>query len=212
MTTRIVAALTLVLAAACACRAAPDPLAEHRATCEKLQKAGQLKKGLALEDCAKRLKAVADAQKPPREQILDSLGHAQAEDLLENLAKAVSAARADLTKRPAVRDAVSALRQLGRPAIEPALAQMQSSIDGDFRAAIAEALSKTCAADCADKNFTCIVPAFLEQLREGLPAQTRHEAAEGLARCTGEKLGEDAGAWRKWWAGRKGAGANQAAR
>jgi hypothetical protein len=44
------------------------------------------------------------------------------------------------------------------------------------------------------------------------PADVRRESEKGLMRCTGEQLGDDPAAWKKWWADRKQRGASSAAR
>src|SRR2546422_2059679 len=87
-----------------ACGQKPDPLAAHRATCEKLQKAGQLKKGLAIDDCASQLKAAADASDPKL----------RSAEILDRLAALTAKGRGakDESNTGAVRDLVQALQRL----------------------------------------------------------------------------------------------------
>lgn len=197
-----IAAVSILLAAACASRA--DPLAEHRSTCEQLQKSGQLKKGLDLEACARQLKASADAADPKT----------HANDALDKLAALIVKGRGskDESHTAAVRDAVEALQRLGRSAAPLALKRLESSRDADFRIAVAKALVNVCMPDCGLADYSCIVPALLEGVSDDKPAEVRREAEKGLLRCTGQELGDDPAAWRKWWADRKGRGASQAAR
>jgi hypothetical protein len=195
MPARFVAAAVSLLTAL-ACTGKQDPLAEHRATCEKLQKAGQLKKGLAVDVCAQQLKAAADANDPTL----------RAGEILDRLASLTSKGRGkkDESQMVAVRDAVGALTRLGKPAAATALQRMEASSDPDFRIAVAKSLVSTCVEDCGSGDFSCIVPALLEGVGDDKPAEVRRESEKGLLRCTGQEIGDDAAAWKKWWADRKG--------
>jgi hypothetical protein len=197
-----IAAVLFFLSTACAGK--PDPLAAHRATCEQLQKSGQLKKGLALDACAQQLKAAADAADP----------RTHANEALDQLAAVVVKGRGskDESQLAAVRAAVEAVQRLGRPAAPAALERMESSRDAEFRVAVAKALVNVCAADCGLADYSCIVPALLEGVSDDKPVEVRREAEKGLLRCTGQEIGDDPAAWKKWWAERKGRGASQAAR
>ncbi len=181
-----------ILLFALACNRAPDPLAEHRKTCEQLLEQKALKAGLSVEDCAKELKARAELADPAR----------RAEDLASRIAQLVAAGKG----KPApaeLKDAQLSLQALGRPAVEPALAKMKGSGDAEVRLAIAKVLVNLCAADCAGSKYDCIVPALLEGTGEDKPDGARREAEKALMRCTGEQLGDDPAAWRRWWAGRE---------
>src|SRR5438128_461160 len=158
-----------------ACGQKSDPLAEHRATCEKLQKAGQLKKGLAIEECAKQIKAAADASDPKL----------RAAEILDRLAALTAKGRAakDEANTAAIRDLVQALQRLGKPAAQPALARLEASPDPDFRIAVAKALVAVCSDDCGTGDYACIVPALLEGTSDDKPADVRREAEKGLMRC-----------------------------
>ena len=198
-----IACLVALLASA-ACNRPPDPLAEHRTTCEKLQKAGQLKKDLTLEVCAQKLKAVADAS-DPRPKI---------DEVLSRISTLSSKARGagDDAGKAAVRAASDELARLGKPAIKPALAKLESSIDPDFRLAVARGLVGACKSDCASGEFSCIVPALLEGAGADKPAKVRADSGEALRQCTGQAFGDEPAAWNKWFAEWKQRGASQAAR
>ena len=203
MPARIAAALSL--AALVACSKKPDPLAEHRAACQSLEKAGQLRKGLAVEACAEQLKRAADAQDP----------RVRAAEILDRLAALTAKGRGkenDASQLIAVRDLIDNLQRLGKPSASTALQRLEASADPDFRIAVAKALVGACAEDCGTGDFSCIVPALLEGVGDDKPSEVRREAEKGLLRCTGQQLGDDPTAWRKWWASRKGAGASTAAR
>jgi hypothetical protein len=202
MIARLCCVLTILSLAGC--KRAPDPLAESRATCERLQKEGKLKKGLAIEECAKQVKEAADAHDPKL----------RAEELLTRLAALTAKGRGTTTEsnQVAVRDAVQALQELNKPAVPAALARMKDSPDPDFRIAVAKALVAICANDCAFRDYDCMVPALLEGVGEDKPAEVRREAEKGLMRCTGEQLGDDPAAWKRWWAERQRSGGGQAAR
>jgi hypothetical protein len=175
-----------------ACNRAPDPLAEHRKTCEQLLEQKALKPGLSVENCAKELKTRADLTDPAR----------RAEELVDRIAQLVTAGKG----KPApveLKDAQLSLQALGRPAVGPALAKMKGSGDPDVRLAIAKVLVNLCAQDCAGSNYACIVPALLEGTGDDKPSDARREAEKALTRCTGEQLGDDPAAWRRWWAGRE---------
>jgi len=187
------------------CNRKPDPLAEHRASCEALQKAGQLRKGLAVEACAQQLKVAADAADP----------QLRAREILDRLASLTAQGRGqsgDQSQISAVRDAAIGLQQLGKPVVAVSLERMAASQDPDFRIAIARALVGLCSEDCATGDYSCIVPALLEGVSADKPSEVRHEAAKGLTRCTGQAHGDDLAAWKKWWSERPPAGASTAQR
>jgi hypothetical protein len=182
----------VVLLLALACNRAPDPLAEHRKTCEQLLAQKALKAGLSVEDCARELKTLAELADPAR----------RAEDLASRIAQLVAAGKG----KPApaeLKDAQLSLQALGRPAVAPALAKMKGSGDAEVRLAIAKVLVNLCASDCAGSKFDCIVPALLEGTGDDKPDGARRESERALMRCTGEQLGDDPAAWRRWWAARE---------
>ena len=72
-----------ILLVALACNRAPDPLAEHRKTCEQLLEQKALKAGLSVENCAKELKSRADLNDPAR----------RAEDVVDRIAQLVTAGK-----------------------------------------------------------------------------------------------------------------------
>ena len=203
MLVRVAAVASFLVLAACNHK--PDPLAQHRATCEALQKAGQLKKGLALETCAQQLRAAADAADPK----------VRAGEILDRLAALSAKGRGQAGEHSqiiAVRDAAFGLQQLGKPAVNVSLERMAASQDPDFRIAVAKALVGLCSEDCATGDYSCIVPALLEGVSADKPAEVRREAEKGLTRCTGQAHGDDPAAWKKWWAERPPAGASTAQR
>ncbi len=111
-----------------------------------------------------------------------------------------------------MRAAVDSLTILGRPAVAPSLARLESSSDTEFRAGVARALVSICMSDCAKSDYNCIVPALLEGVTEALPSDVRMVSVRSLQTCTGQQLGDDPPAWRKWWADLKQRGASTAAR
>src|SRR5438477_1879965 len=182
------AAILLILA----CNRAPDPLAEHRKTCEQLLEQKALKAGLPVEDCARELKASAELTDPAR----------RAEDMVDHLSRLFIEAKGQ-PARADVKGAQLSLQALGRPAVAPVLAKMKTSGDADVRLALARVLINLCSSDCAASNYSCIVPALLEGTGDDKPPDARREAEKALARCTGEQLGDDPAAWRHWWAGKE---------
>lgn len=191
------AAILSLLLLPLACKAgAPDPLAEHRKTCQDLQDAKALRAGLTIDDCARELKARADLADPVR----------QADELIARISTLVGQGKgkADAAQQSELRDSVSKLKELGKPAVPATLAKMKQSGDADLRIALAKALVGICAGDCAERKFDCIVPALLEGTGEDKPHEVRLEAQKGLTHCTGEQLGDDPAAWKKWWAGAEG--------
>jgi hypothetical protein len=185
------ALLAAALCAVSACKQAPDPLDEHRKACRELDASKSLRAGLTVEECAKELKAAADARDPAR----------RAEELTQRLAALVIAGKSgsDATQRQELRDTLIAVQGLGKPAV-PALQQrMTGSQDPDLRIAVAKALVNICGEDCAVQNYSCIVPALLEGTTTDKPAEVRLESIKGLSRCTGQGFGDDPSAWRTWW-------------
>jgi len=172
------------------CKKPHDPLAEQRAVCLALQENHQLRAGLAVEECARRLKESADLNDPARKAV----------DLVDRVGQLAAAGRP--TDRTELRDALDSLQQIGRPAVAPALSRLQGSPDSNVRLALARVLVGICGEDCADRKFDCIVPALLEGTGDDRPPEARREAERGLMRCTGEQFGDDPAAWRKWWSDR----------
>lgn len=187
--------LAICLFALSACKSTPDPLAEQRKTCAQLAADKQLKPGLTLDACAAQLKAQADATDPVR----------RAGELVDRVQGLVGQGRdkRDAAGQLELRDVLSGLAELGRPAVAPALSRMKASADPELRIALAKALVAICAPDCAAAKFDCIVPALLEGTTGDKPAEVRREAEKGLTHCTGEQLGDDPAAWSRWWAGRE---------
>src|SRR5438105_2283173 len=142
MLARIAAATALICLASC--KRAPDPLAEHRAACEKLQKAGELKKGLSIEQCASKLASAAVAVDPAK----------RADELLERLAALTAKGRgsSDQSHIVAVRDVVDAIARLGQAAAPAALAEMDAAGDSEFRIAVARALVDVCSDDSGKRD------------------------------------------------------------
>jgi hypothetical protein len=192
------AAALLVCCLAAGCRR--DPLGEYRATCSKLRDEDALRPGLSLDDCAGELKSRADLADPAR----------RAEELVDRIARLVVEGSGKPT-RLELRDALADLKELGRPAEAPALLRLRSSTDAELRIALARVLVGICADDCARRRFDCIVPALLEGTGEERPPEVRVESEKALARCTGERIGDDRAAWRAWWARSDGAGTAQQA-
>jgi len=166
----------------------PDPLASQRELCKELRSRNELRKGLSIDECAKELKQRADLNDPTR----------KAQELVDRVVRLVQQGRGK-PKSEELRDTIEALQQVGRPAVAPALSEMQTSIDPDLRLALARVLVSTCAEDCATGRYDCIVPALLEGTTDDKPADVRRESEKGLMRCTGEQLGDDPAAWRRWW-------------
>jgi hypothetical protein len=183
---RIGAAALLVCCLAAGCRR--DPLDEYRATCSKLRDDDALRPRLSVEDCARELKSRADLADPAL----------RAEELIDRIARLVVEGRGKPT-RLELRDALADLKQLGRPAEASALARLRASNDPELRIALARVLVGICAEDCARRRFDCIVPALLEGTGEERPPEVRVESEKALARCTGERIGDDPAAWRAWW-------------
>ena len=184
--------LATLLLGSLACNRAPDPLDEHRKACKELEASKSLRAGLSIEECARDLKAAADARDPAR----------RAEELSQRLAALVIAGKsnADATQRQELRDTLIALQGLGKPAV-PALQQrLTGSQDGDLRIAVAKALVNICGEDCSKQQYSCIVPALLEGTTSDRPTEVRLESIKGLSRCTGKEYGDDPAAWRAWWA------------
>ena len=185
------AVLAAALCASSACTQAPDPLEEHRKACRELDASKSLRAGLTVDECAKELKAAAEARDPAR----------RAEELTQRLAALVIAGKSgtDATQRQELRDTLAAVQGLGKPAV-PALQQrLTGSQDPDLRIAVAKALVNICGEDCAAQSYACIVPALLEGTTTDKPAEVRLESIKGLSRCTGQGFGDDAAAWRAWW-------------
>jgi hypothetical protein len=180
--------LALVAVCAAACNRSPDPLASYRATCEQLATQKQLKTGLTVEECAHQIKENADRNDPNR----------KAQELVDRLSR-LSAQSDGKPVANEVRDSLNQLAALGRPAVPVLLAQLKTSKDSQLRFALSRVLANTCAADCGFGPFDCIVPALLEGMSAERPADERHQAAQDLLTCTGEKFGDDGAAWRKWW-------------
>ena len=187
--------LALLALSGAACTRTPDPLDPFRETCKGLEAKKELKEGLTIEACAKNLSDAAQAADPAR----------RAEELTERLEGLVKQGKSgtDASQRLEVRDAVSSLQGLGRPAVGPLMRRLSASQDADLRIAIARALVGICADDCGQEKFDCIVPALLEGTAEGLPPEVRLESIRGLFRCTGKGFGNDPKAWRDWWDGLK---------
>jgi HEAT repeat protein len=172
------------------CTKPPDPLAEQRAVCRALEQNHQLRPGLAVDECARRLKETADLNDPARKAV----------DLVDEVVQLAMAGRE--TDRTRLRGALDSLQQLGRPAVAPALSRLLASPDSNARLALARVLVGICGEDCAERKFDCIVPALLEGTSDDRPPEARREAERGLMRCTGEQFGDDPAAWRKWWSDR----------
>jgi hypothetical protein len=175
---------------ALACTKTPDPLAEQRAQCRALEEKHELRPGLAVDDCARKLKEAADLSDPSRiaAELVDRIVHL--------------ATHGGATDKAELRDAQDSLERIGRPAVAPTLLRLKANATGEARLALARVLVGVCGADCADRKFDCIVPALLEGTGDDLPPEARREAEVGLTRCTGEQFGDDPAAWRKWWSDR----------
>lgn len=178
-----------------ACNRPKDSLEPFRETCRGLLAKQELKPGLTLELCAKSLFVAAEAADPAR----------RAEELTERIEGLVKQGKsgAQPAQRLELRDAVSAVQGLGKPAVGALMKRLTTSQDSDVRMAVAKALVGICSEDCAQEKFDCIVPALLQGFAEGLPSEVSLETARGLTRCTGQGFGNDAKAWREWWAGLK---------
>lgn len=184
--------LAICVFALSACKSTPDPLAEQRKTCEQLAADKQLKAGLSIDACAQQLKAQADAADPAR----------RAEELVDRAQGLVLQGRdkRDAANQLELRDVLTALAGLGRPAVAPTLSRLKASNDPELRIALAKVLVSTCSSDCASARYDCIVPALLEGTTYDKPSEVRKESEKGLVHCTGEQLGDDPAAWRSWWA------------
>jgi hypothetical protein len=184
---RIASLLALL---ALACTKTPDPLAEQRAQCRALEEKHELRPGLAVEECARKLKEAADLTDPSRmaAELVDRIVHL--------------ATHGGVSDKAELRDAQDSLERIGRPAVAPTLLRLRANATGEARLALARVLVGVCGADCADRKFDCIVPALLEGTGDDLPPEARREAEVGLTRCTGEQFGDDPAAWRKWWSDR----------
>jgi hypothetical protein len=178
------------LAFSFSCAKPPDPLAEQRALCRALEQNHQLRPGLGIDECARKLKETADLNDPVR----------KAAELVDRVVQLAMEGR--LSERTELRDAQDLLQRIGRPAVAPALSRLQASPDSNARLALARVLVGICGQDCAERKFDCIVPALLEGTSDDRPPEARREAERGLLHCTGEQFGDDPAAWRKWWSDR----------
>lgn len=186
-------AFVLLASGLFACKRGPDPLADQRALCRSLEENKQLRPGLTVEKCAAELKAAADLKDPAR----------RAEELVDRAVSLSSASRAPGNVE--LQDTLAALEQLGRPAVPATLSRLKSSTNAEARLALAKVLVATCAGDCAEAKYSCIVPALLEGLGPDKPGDVQRKVEASLAHCTGEQLGDDPQAWRSWWAAKEGA-------
>jgi hypothetical protein len=174
-----------------ACNRTADPLDAFRATCRDLQSKGQLKAGLAIDDCARDLKSAADADDPTR----------RADELAARIQALVQQGQGKPAQTPdELRQAILAVQLLGRAAAPPVIARFQASRDPELRLAYAKALVGMCFEDCAAKKWDCIIPALLEGITPDKPEEVRSASAQGLARCSGKEYGDDAAAWNSWYA------------
>jgi hypothetical protein len=180
----------VLLSLSSACARPPDPLAEQRVVCSALEQNHQLRAGLGVDECARKLKETADLNDPVR----------KAADLVDRVVQL--AVQGQQSGRTELRDAQESLQRIGRPAVVPALSRLQASPDSNARLALARVLVGICGADCVDRKFDCIVPALLEGTGDDRPPEARREAERGLFHCTGEQFGDDPAAWRKWWTDR----------
>jgi hypothetical protein len=173
-----------------ACTKTPDPLADQRAQCRALEDKHELRPGIGVDECARKLKEAADLTDPSRKaaELVDRIVHL--------------ATHGGASDKGELRDAQDSLERIGRPAVEPALSRLKANATAEARLALARVLVGVCGADCADRKFDCIVPALLEGTGDDLPPEARREAEVGLTRCTGEQFGDDPVAWRKWWSDR----------
>jgi|SRR5438270_8038449 len=172
------------------CKKPADPLAEQRAVCTGLEQQHQLRPGLSVDECARKLKETADLNDPAR----------KAAELADRIVRLATQGRA--AEKVELRDAQDSLQGLGRPAVAPAMFRLQGTQDPVARIALARVLVGICGADCAERKLDCIVPALLEGTSDDVPPEARREAELGLYHCTGEQFGDDARAWRKWWSDR----------
>lgn len=186
----------MALAAVSGCKRPPDPLADQRALCKSLEERKQLRAGLTLDQCAQQLKAADDLKDPAL----------RADELVDRVSALAAASKGNGSLE--LTDTLTALEQIGRPAIPATLAKMKSSGNADARLALAKVLVATCAQDCAEARYSCIVPALLEGLGDDKPGDVRRKLEVTLTHCTGEQLGDDPAAWRSWWASKE---ASQAA-
>lgn len=175
-----------------ACQQKADPLSEQRAACQALADRKELKSGLTVEECAQKLKAAAEANDPAR----------KAEERVQRLAALVLAAKG--SEEPArlqeIRDARLDIEALGRPAVPSLQARLKGSQEPAVRAEVARVLVRLCADECKQEKQACLVPALLEGVGADRTEDVRKESFEYLANCTGKSLGQDAQAWRSWWA------------
>ncbi len=183
--------LLLSMTAIAACKTAVDPLDEYRATCRTLQAQGQLRAGLAIDDCAKQLKTAADESDPAK----------RADELAGRIQALVQEQKGkEGPPRDELRQAIAAVQALGKPAAPALQTRFEASHDPDLRIALAKALVGICYEDCAKQKFDCIVPALLEGATSDKPAEIRQASLKSLASCTGKEFGDDAAAWTSWWA------------
>jgi hypothetical protein len=176
-----------------ACQQQADLLAEQKAACKELADKKELRAGLTIDECAKQLKAAAEASDPVR----------KAEERVQKLAALVLANKGstDFAKQQEVRDARLDVERLGRPAVAPLQARLKGSQDPAVRVEVARVLVRLCADECKGEHPNCLVPALLEGIGKERPVEVRAESFEALATCTGKTLGQDEQAWRSWWAG-----------
>jgi hypothetical protein len=189
---------SLLVALAClagctlaACQKGVDPLDEHRAACRELESKKQLRAGLTIDECAKELKAAAEARDPAR----------LAEEGVQRIAALVLAGKGSLDpgKKQELADAIVSVERLGKPAVPALNARLNGSQDLELRDAVAKALVTICALDCLKQEWSCIIPALLEGALPEQPFEARRDSIKSLTRCTGKELGEDPAAWRSWY-------------
>jgi hypothetical protein len=141
MTTPARLSFALALLSLAACKSAPDPLAAEKAQCQALAQQKELKSGLTVAECAKRLKEASDANDPAL----------RANELLDRVQGLVAAGKAgpqSASQRQELTDALSSLQELGRPAVPPLLKKLSSAQDPDLRIAVARVLVTLCSEDC----------------------------------------------------------------
>jgi hypothetical protein len=175
-----------------ACKRVPDRLDAERVQCRALAEAKQLRAGLGIEECAKQLKAAADAADPA----------VRAGELMDRAQAIISESRGTgaFVQHREVSRILADLEGMGRPAVPAMLQRLSASRDPDLRIGIARALVVLCSEDCGQRKWDCIVPAMLEGTTEDKAPEVRMGATRGLARCTQQPFGEDAAAFRSWYA------------